>query len=163
MRSPLGLLKDLLRLETTEMTAFVILCFSSYVSDFLQHHPDVLEPDLAQVKARVRLTLTHPPVRWLWTQKTVNTRRVWRQDEHAAAFVLRVLEYLYMWGNCHKDWYTEFVVDQIHQRLCILQSLFLGNGTWVGDQTLQNELGTALEDAMEIVNPNPSSAFYVYH
>ncbi|KAL2182071.1 uncharacterized protein P884DRAFT_188945 [Thermothelomyces heterothallicus CBS 202.75] len=160
MRSTLGLLTTLLRLESIETTAFVIRCFGYYASEFLQHHPDALDPDLGQVEARVRLTMAHRPVRWLWTQKAAEAKRLWQQEEHAAAFALRILDHFFARGGCADDCDIGIAVGQIHQRLCILQSLFLGNSAWVEDPTLQEELRGALEDAMNRTKRSQVAPFF---
>ncbi|KAL2155768.1 hypothetical protein VTH82DRAFT_510 [Thermothelomyces myriococcoides] len=148
MRSALELLTTILGLDTVETTAFVIRCFSHYASEFLQHCPNGLDPDLGQIKARVRLTVTHWSAKWLWTQEATEARKKWQQEEHAAVFTLRVLDHFIGQNGRVDECDIDFAVDLIHTWLCILQSLFLENGTWVEDPILQEELRAALEDAM---------------
>ena len=148
MHSAITFLAEALELGTPQTTLFVISCFNDYAFDFLLGHPYVLDPDLAQIEARIHLTMAHRPVGWLWTQQTPEAKQDWGQEEHAAAFVLRVVDYLYAQGHFPNDCTIDTVVNQIHQRLCILQSVCLGNGTWVEDAELQNELRRALAEVM---------------
>ncbi|KAH6839429.1 hypothetical protein B0I37DRAFT_438955 [Chaetomium sp. MPI-CAGE-AT-0009] len=133
-----------LNIESRWAAAVIINCFTEYVSDFLLYHPDVLDPDFAQIRARVHLTMAHRPVGWLWTQETASAKQFWGQEEHATSFVLHVLDYLYNSGYIPKDCTIDSAVSQIHQRLCMLQSLCLGNGVWIEDSRLQDDLRMAL-------------------
>jgi hypothetical protein len=56
-----------LHLGNPDVARCVISCFNYYVLDFLLFHPDVLDPQLNQIRARVQLTMQHRPVGWLWT------------------------------------------------------------------------------------------------
>jgi hypothetical protein len=140
-----------LQLGNPEVARFVVSCFSLYVLDFLQSHPNALDPQLAQIRARVHLTMAHRPVGWLWTQHTPDAMRLWGQEEHATSFVLRVLDYAVNKGLCPKDCSVDRLVDEVYQRLCVLQSLWQGNGVWVEDRRLQEALRGALLTAMEEV------------
>lgn len=152
MRSALQVLSDHVELGNPTTVAFVVACFHDYVAGFLRSHPDALEPDFAQITVRVRLTVEHRAVRWVWTQLTPEARQVWSQDEHAAAFVLRVLARLDAQGLrvVPEDWgLEEEAVYDIYCRLCRLQSLWLGSGTWIEDARVQAELRSALVRVME--------------
>ncbi|KAK4153510.1 hypothetical protein C8A00DRAFT_33738 [Chaetomidium leptoderma] len=150
MRSAIQFLAQHLDLKTPEVAGYLISRFSEYVLNFLHDHPNVLDPDFAQIRARVHLTMAHRPVGWLWTQhNTPAAMRLWGQEEHATALVLRVLDYLANEGHCPKDCGIDQMAFEIHRCLCVLQSLWLQNGVWVGDRQLEMELGRALGIAME--------------
>ncbi|KAK4043858.1 hypothetical protein C8A01DRAFT_43234 [Parachaetomium inaequale] len=158
MHSAITFLAEKLELGVPQTTLFVISCFNDYAFDFLLNNPNVLDPDLAQIRARIHLTMAHRPVGWLWTQQMEEAKEAWGQEEHAAAFVLRVLDYLYALGHFPNDCPIDAAVNQIHQRLCVLQSVCLGDGTWVEDAGLQSELRRALAEVMgEIECANASS------
>jgi hypothetical protein len=148
MNSALTFLATHLELGTPEITRFVISSFSDYAFDFLQAHRNVLDPELAQIKARVHLTMAHRPVGWLWTQHAPEAKRTWGQEEHAAAFVLHVLDDIYTSKSFPNDCCIDTLVYEIHRRLCVLQSLCLGNGTWVEDEHFRAQLRRALEVAV---------------
>ncbi|KAK3296367.1 uncharacterized protein B0H64DRAFT_374461 [Chaetomium fimeti] len=131
-----------LNLENYEVAAFIIRCFNEYSSDFLVHNTDVLDPDFAQIRLRVRVTMKN------------------RQDEHAASFVLDVLGYLHDRGYIPEGCTIEEAVSQIHQRLCMLQSLRLGNAVWIEDRRLEDDLHSALLREME--KAKSASRFLVY-
>ena len=150
MHSNTGLLAQHLELTSYEATRFIISSFNDYVLDFLRDHPQALDPDLAQITARVRLTMENPPVEWLWSQQSPESQKKWGQEEHATAFVLRVFDFVMDEGLFPEDSSVEEAVYQIHRRLCGLQSLWLRNGVWIEDQELQAQLGGALEKIMEV-------------
>jgi hypothetical protein len=74
--------------------------------------------------------------------------RLWGQDEHATSFVLRVLDHLINNGHCPKDCSIYKALDEVCQRLCVLQCLFLRNGAWVEQGKCQDELRDALLTVM---------------
>lgn len=149
MDSPIAFFATQLELGSPEVARFVISSFRDYAFDFLQAHPNVLDPDLAQIRARVHLTMAHRPVGWLWTQHTPESKRAWGQEEHATAFVLHVLDDLYTSKNLPHDCSIDTFVSEIYRRLCVLQSICLGHDTWVEDEQLRVQLTRALQAAME--------------
>ena len=150
MLSNTGLLAQHLELRSYQALSFIISYFNNYVLNFLRDHPQALDPDLAQITARVRLTEEHPPVQWLWTQESPESQKKWGQEEHATAFVLRVLDFVVDEGLFPEDYSIDEAVYQFHRRLCVLQSLWLRNGVWVEDQELQAQLRGALEKVMDV-------------
>ena len=150
MLSNTGLLAQHLELRSYQALSFIISYFNNYVLNFLRDHPQALDPDLAQITARVRLTEEHPPVQWLWTQESPESQKKWGQEEHATAFVLRVLDFVVDEGLFPEDYSIDEAVYQVHRRLCVLQSLWLRNGVWVEDQELQAQLRGALEKVMDV-------------
>jgi hypothetical protein len=132
-----------------QAVGLIISCFNDYVCNFLWNNPGVLDPDVRQIMARVRLTMAHRPAQWLWTQNSPESQRAMGQDEHATVFVLRVLSFLVAEGLCPRECEIDHAVLHIHQRLCILQSLWLENGVWVESPELQVQLRTALKTAMD--------------
>jgi hypothetical protein len=159
MHSAITFLTEKLELATPETALFVISCFNDYAFDFLLTNPSVLDPDLAQIRARINLTMANRPVGWLWTQQTPEAKKAWGQEEHATAFVLRILDYLYVHGHFPNYCAIDAVVNQIHQGLCVLQSVCLGNGTWVEDAGLQDELRRALAEVMGDIECANASTF----
>ncbi|KAK4239584.1 hypothetical protein C8A03DRAFT_42815 [Achaetomium macrosporum] len=151
MYSAVAFLAKHLEIDILEVTHFAVSCFYDYVAGFLHGHPSALDPELAQIRARVQLTMAHRPVGWLWTQHTTDAQQAWGQDEHATAFVLRVLDHIYMKGHLVNGVTVDEAVYQIHRRLCMLQSIWLENGVWVGGRVLQTELKRALTKAMRDV------------
>ena len=150
MLSNTGLLAQHLELTSHLALSFIISYFNNYVLNFLRDHLLALDPDLAQITARVRLTEEHPPVQWLWTQESPESQKKWGQEEHATAFVLRVLDFVVDEGLFPEDYSIDEAVYQVHRRLCVLQSLWQRNGVWVEDQELQAQLGGALEKVMDV-------------
>ncbi|KAH6627532.1 hypothetical protein F5144DRAFT_652456 [Chaetomium tenue] len=139
-----------LRMEDPHTAAFFISCFNDYAYEYLLHHPDVLDPDFAHIRARVHLTMAHRPVGWLWTQETPWAKQSWGQEEHATAFVLHVLDYVYNRGYISNDFTIDQAIWEIHRRLCMLQSLCLGNGIWVEDAVYEKNLQKALYEQMRM-------------
>jgi hypothetical protein len=152
MYSAVDFLAKHLEIDILEVTHFAVSCFYDYVAGFLNSHPEALDPDLAQIRARVRLTMAHRPAGWLWTQQdTAEARQAWGQDEHATAFVLRVLHHVFIKGHLVNGCTVDEAVYQIHRRFCMLQSIWLENGVWIGDRELQTELKRALTKVMRDV------------
>jgi hypothetical protein len=149
MHSAIHFLAQHLELANPHVAGFIVSCFNEYVVNFLWNNPLVLDPDLAQIRARVHLTMAHQPVGWLWTQQTPEAQQLMGQDEHATVFVLRVLDFLAAEDLWPKDCGVDQAVYQIHQRLCVLQSLWLGNRVWVENSAVQAGLKRALVKAME--------------
>ncbi|KAK4097466.1 hypothetical protein N658DRAFT_433890 [Parathielavia hyrcaniae] len=162
---PLQLLANHLELGSADLARFIVSCFNHYVLDFLVCHPTALDPQLSQIQARVRLTLAHRHAGWLWTQQPDDSRddmrdSEWGQEEHATAFVLRVLDYLlHVAGRegaeaddeCREELGTDQLVEELYRRLCIMQSLIQGSGVWVGDARVEMEVRAVLLAAMEEV------------
>lgn len=71
------------------------------------------------------------------------------QDEHATVSVLRMLDSQGTKGLWPKESSVDQTIYEIHQRLCVLQSLWLENGVWVEDLVLQVDLKRALVRAIE--------------
>ncbi|KAK3901766.1 hypothetical protein C8A05DRAFT_16082, partial [Staphylotrichum tortipilum] len=136
-QSDLAFLTRTLNFPTPNTTLFVLTCFTDYIIDFLSRNPDVLDPDIAHIIARVGLTMTHPPTEWLWLQGTVDARQEMGQEGHATVFMLRVLEYLVSEGLSIPGSGVPEVVGDIHRWLCELQSLWLGNGVWFEDAKME--------------------------
>jgi hypothetical protein len=152
MHSDLPFITRTLDLPTPETTLLVLTCFNYYVTNFLSRNPLVLDPDIAHILARVRLTMTRPPTRWLWLQDTAEAWEEMGQEEHATIFVLRVLSYMASEGLWATDSGVSRAVCEIHQWLCKLQSLWLGNGVWIEDVEMEAELRKAIWRVMQGVN-----------
>ncbi|KAK3301689.1 uncharacterized protein B0T15DRAFT_497404 [Chaetomium strumarium] len=147
MYSAVVFLAKHLEIDSLEVTHFTVSCFHDYVTGFLNNnknnnnnnnnsHPNTLDPELAQIRAR----------------HTAEAQQAWGQDAHATAFVLRVLDHVFIKGLFVNGCCTvEEAVCQIHRRLCMLQSIWLENGVWVGDRALQTELKSALAKVMRDV------------
>ncbi len=145
------LLAHHLELGTTSPQAvrFIISCFNDYVFKFLWNNRLDLDPDLRQVMARMNLTMAHRYTEWLWMQNTPEAQILMAQEEHATNFVLRVLTFLVDKKLCPKECPIDQAVFYIHRWLCVLQSLWLGNGVWVEIPEDQMKLRTALTTAMD--------------
>ncbi len=150
MRSATGFLAQYLGLTSVQATHFIVAYFNEYVLNYLQDHPRALDPDLAQIKARVHLTMDNPPVQWLWNQESPESQKQWGQEEHATAFVLHVFDFVVDEGLFPENSSIDEAVYQIHRRLCVLQSLWLRNGVWIEDQELQAQLAGDLETIMQV-------------
>ncbi|KAK4119636.1 hypothetical protein N657DRAFT_693569 [Parathielavia appendiculata] len=112
---------------------------------------------------KVYLTMAHRPVGWLWIQRTPEAMQAWGQEEHATSFVLRVLNYLVAQANdCRENFRTYQLVEEVYRQLCVLQSLVQGNGVWVVDAPLQEEVRTVLLTAMEEVQRCDAAGSMVY-
>ena len=131
-------LTTLLSLPSPVLTHSVITHFSTYLRNFLQPHPApnaIVDPDLRQITLRIGLAAAHPTAGWLWAQQP-STEAPWGQDEHATAFVYCVLAELVVQGHCDAGFGSaagalEGAVREVHVWLCVLQSLWLGDGVWV--------------------------------
>lgn len=132
-------LLSLLSLPPPSLTHSIITThFSTYLHNFLQPHPapnTIVDPDLRQITLRIGLAAAHPTAGWLWAQQP-STEAPWSQDEHAAAFVHSVLAELVAQGHWDARFQSsagglEGAVRKVHVWLCVLQSLWLGDGVWV--------------------------------
>ncbi len=146
--SAIKVLTECLVLPNADITSFIMTCLYDYVRNFLRHNPNVLDPHLPHIKLRIALTAEHPSVGWSWTQDASETKQEWVQEEHATVFVLSILRYLVSNGYCAQSCDPERAIYEIHQWLCILQSLWLENGVWVDDLQLQTRLKNALVETM---------------
>jgi hypothetical protein len=137
-----------LEMQNDQVGAFIISSFTEYAFEFLLRYPDVLYPNFAHIKARIRLNMTHRSVGWLCTQGTPPEKQCWRQEEYATSFLLHVLDYLYKMRYIPEGRTIDDVVRDTYRRLCILQSVFLGNAVWIENTMLQAKLRNALIEAM---------------
>jgi hypothetical protein len=157
-----------LRLGPEKLAISILVDFSFYAIGYLAKQSDwdaVQEPNFHQVMARIRLTLRHRGERWLWTHNPPLFRddedtSLWTQDDHAANFVLRVLHDVIDYQNkgestpywcCYDEDVTlEDVVHAILERLCVLQSIWIGTDAWIEDRRLRHELAQKLAYVTEV-------------
>ncbi|KAL2260097.1 hypothetical protein VTK26DRAFT_6018 [Humicola hyalothermophila] len=146
-------LTALLSLPSPSLTHALIAHFSAYLTHFLRHQDPtlVLDPHLPQITLRLALASAHPEAGWPWTTTTTATPDGQGPDEHAALFVRRVLRDMIAGGyDCGGgDGDHGAAVRKVHTWLCVLQSLWLGNGVWVEEGEGQGEWRAALLEVLE--------------
>ncbi|KAK4131589.1 hypothetical protein BT67DRAFT_485845 [Trichocladium antarcticum] len=148
MGSGIDVLSRYLGLPNTNLASAVMTYFYDYVNNFLQHNRDVLDPHLPHIQLRILLAAEHPSAGWRWTQQGPEAKQTWDQDEHATVFVQAVLQHPVADRYCPGDCSPARPIHTIHQWLCMLQSVWLGNGVWVDDGQLQTQLRDALMEVM---------------
>ncbi|KAL2015670.1 hypothetical protein VTK56DRAFT_5048 [Thermocarpiscus australiensis] len=151
MNSAIECLTGVLALTDDDMTRYVIACFHNYVLNFLCAHPNAMDPDVEQIRVRLRLAISQPSAPLGWNQHAVKLKQTESQNVHATLFVQRVLEYLFSNALRPHRYNRQEMIYQIHRRLSALQSLWLGDGLWVDDEQFQVELRNVLITAMKEV------------
>lgn len=137
-----------LNMKTDQFGAFIISAFTEYAFEFLLRYSDVLYPNFAHIKTRITLGMTYRPVGSLWTQGTPLEKQYWKQEEYATSFVLHVLDYAHKMRYIPEDFTIDDVVQDYYNRLCILQSVFLGNAGWITNPMLRVKFRNTLLEAM---------------
>ncbi|KAK4182641.1 hypothetical protein QBC35DRAFT_478890 [Podospora australis] len=154
--------------SSTLSLPFITSAFAEYATNYLSSVANVsqmiLDPDLAQISARVSLSLQHPSTPFAstpfastpfaWTKNPGESETEWDQTDHAVRFVARVLDILPTRAasvvaskNTQQGGYTEVLKD-IHTLLCILQSIWVDQDTWVEDEGVRGQLRGALIQAV---------------
>jgi len=140
----------------------VVALFFLYVRDFLQDNTHVLDPQLAQVKLRVRLALIYQQASWGWDRQFgYDPDNVYPplQDDYAAEFVIGVIRLFLKMGKgitvTEEREQCEFdeLVQEIHRWLCVLQSVWLRNGVWIEVRWFEDRMHRALDLLFKELEP----------
>ena len=140
----------------------VIALFFLYVQDFLQYNTHVLDPQLAQVKLRVRLAFKYQQASWGWDRQfCYDPENIYPtlQDDCAAEFVIGVIHLFSTMGKGitvteeGEQGDFEELVQEIHRWLCVLQSVWLNNGVWIEVPWFEDRMHRALYLAFKELEP----------
>ncbi|KAK4223620.1 hypothetical protein QBC38DRAFT_44891 [Podospora fimiseda] len=122
------LLTSTLSLPTPETTFQILTFFHPYANQFLSHCRDLqslYDPDYTQIKLQFSVLPN-------WSEEI-------DQTAHAMWFIWRVCEFITTNRAGGTEMVREMVRDEYflreaHKILCVLQSVWIGNGSWVDDE-----------------------------